>query len=120
MGALGATAIVALAAGVLLAPGAQSGATPGLDMTTRNSQTLNVPAGGTRTAAVRCPRGYHATGIGEDVQGAIIRNAQKESPRKVSVTVVGGPSPGFVAVQALCVKGIGGLPISDTSDGFAF
>jgi hypothetical protein len=119
MGALAVTALAALAVGVLLAPGAQSGSNPGLDMTTRNSDQLSVPGNQTRTASALCPKGYHVTGIGERVTNADVIDVEKVSARKAIVVALGHPDTvGQVAVQVLCTTGTGGLRISDTSSPF--
>jgi hypothetical protein len=121
VGALGVTAVAAIAAGMLLAPVAQSGSDPGLKMTTTNSERVQVPPMGHRTVTAKCPRAYHATGIGQDLSSGLAITSEKRSARIVALSVTNlGTAPADAAVQALCTKGTGGLDIADKSTGFRF
>lgn len=123
VGAVAITATAALAMGLMLAPVAQSGSSPGLKMTTRNSERITMRPNTRRTVTTRCPKGSHVTGMGQEAGGLDVQvlEAQKQNERTVSMQFENfGTQDAVVAVQALCAKGKGGFQISDDSTGFRF
>jgi hypothetical protein len=105
-----------VASAAILAPGATSGSDPGLKITTA-VETKQIPSMTSDFVKVRCPRRHHITGWGVDLFGVEINYVDRESARVLTVSVAdpdGGSAE--VTVQAICLKGTGGVAIRDTGE----
>ena len=123
VGLVAVTAVAAVAVGAALAPVAQSGSSPGLKLTTRNSERTTLRPNSRRTITARCPRGSHVTGMGQEAGGfdLAVLEAEKRNARSAAMTFENlGTQDAVVAVQVLCAEGAGGFRIADDSTGFRF